>query len=122
MKVIPKDQPLYFNAHELTDIDFVPVNCFEPIQRGQGIKTENISRLRYGILDFDPIHNTEVVNGEIVKRNLTKEENQQIVKEVDAVRMELLEKYGPWLLNEDYVAFSSLVIPKRKISTSHMAT
>ena len=90
LKVIPKDQPLYFNAHELTDIDFVPVNCFEPIQRGQGIKTENIRRLRYGILDFDPIHNTEVVNGEIVKRNLTKEENQQIVKEVDAVRMELL--------------------------------
>lgn len=92
LKDFPEDKPLYFIAHELVDIDFVPVDSFAPIEKGKSIKTENISKLRYGILDIDPINSTEVVNGQNVKRNLTKEENQQVLKEADALRKELLKE------------------------------
>lgn len=88
----PEDKPLYFIAHELVDIDYVPVDSFEPIEKGKSIKTENISKLRYGILDIDPINGTEEVNGQSVKRNLTKKENQQILKEAEALRAELLKE------------------------------
>jgi len=87
----PDDKPLYFIAHDLVDIDFVPVDCVAPIEKGKSIKTENISKLRYFILDIDPVKNTEVVNGQNVKRNLTKEENQAILQEASALRMELLD-------------------------------
>lgn len=89
---IPEDKPLYFIAHELEDIDFVPVDSFEPIKQGKSIKTENIRKLRYGILDIDPVHNTEVVDGETVKRNLTKKENQEILKEAGSLRTKLLNE------------------------------
>lgn len=89
---IQEDKPLYFIAHELVDIDFVPVDSFAPIEKGKSIKTENISKLRYAILDIDPINNTEVVNGQTVKRNLTKEENQEVLKEANALRTELLNE------------------------------
>lgn len=89
---VQEDKTLYFLAHELVDIDFVPVDRFEPIQKGKGIKMENISRLRYGIIDIDPVNSTEAVNGINVKRNLTKEENRKILKEASALRAKLLNE------------------------------
>lgn len=89
---LKEDKSLYFIGHKLKDIDFIPENSFGPISKGQGVKSENVDKLRYLIIDIDPTNNTEVVNGERKKRNLTAKENKQIIKEAMALRAELLNE------------------------------
>lgn len=89
---IQEDRTLYFIAHKFINIDFVPVNSFGPISKGQGIKDENIEKLRYFILDIDPVNNIEVVDGKKVKRNLTAKENQEILNATLELRSNLLNE------------------------------
>ena len=92
IKDVPEGRTLYFIAHKFVDIDFVPVNSFAPIPRGQGIKDENIKKLQYFILDIDPVNKKQIVNGKKVYRNLTAEENQTIVDAALALREELIKE------------------------------
>lgn len=90
LESLGEDRSLYFIGHCLQDIDYVPLNHFEQIPKGKSIKKTNIEKLRYFILDIDPVNNTELINGQPVKRNLTIEENEAILKEANAVREGLL--------------------------------
>ena len=89
---IQEDRTLYFVAHKFINIDFVPVNSFGSIEKGQGIKDENIEKLRYFILDIDPVNSTEIVDGKKVKRNLTAKENQEILNATLELRSNLLNE------------------------------
>lgn len=87
---LSEDRTLYYVGHDLVDVDFVPLDSFGPIPKGQSVKSENIEKLRYFTLDIDPVNNTEEVDGKKVKRNLTVAENQAVVDEAAALRTELL--------------------------------
>ena len=89
---LPENTTLYFIGHELEDIDFVPINCFANIETGKSIKKNNIKKLKYLLLDIDPLNNTENVNGKKVYRNLTAEENQSILTQTIKLKQKLIEE------------------------------
>lgn len=89
---LPENTTLYFIGHQLKDIEFVPMNCFENIEEGKSIKNDNIDKLKYCLLDIDPLNNSKRVNGRNVYKNLTAEENQQILTQVIKLRKELLNE------------------------------
>lgn len=80
---------LYFLGHKLKDTSTLPQNCFKNIPKGGGIKKEDVDKLKYLLIDIDPLNKKEKVDGKSVDRNLTVEENQAVIADAMLVKKEL---------------------------------
>lgn len=87
---IDEGEPVYFLGHKLADPSKYPQNRFEVMKKGSGVKADDVEKLRYLILDIDPLNGNEEVAGERVKRNLTPQEHALVLKDARAIRDHLI--------------------------------
>ncbi len=80
---------LFFLGNKLEDTSALPQNCFKNIPKGGGIKKENVVRLKYLLIDIDPIAKKEKVDGKSVDKNLSVEEHQAVIADAMLVKTEL---------------------------------
>lgn len=80
---------LYFLGNELKDTSSLPINCLQNIPKGGSIKKDDIDKLKYLLIDIDPLNKKEKVDGRSVDRNLTVEEHQAVIADAMLVEAEL---------------------------------
>lgn len=114
---------LYFLGNKLKDPSILPQNCMQIISKGEGVKREDVEKLRYLLIDIDPINKKEKekVDGKLQDKNLTIEENQAVIADAMLVKTEL-EKHGfnnIGVINSGNGAY--LLLPFKGISSDKIA-
>lgn len=112
---------LYFLGHKLKDASKLPQNCFKKIPKGGGIKKDAVEKLNYLLIDIDPTHKKEKIDGKEVDKNLTPEENQAVLEDAKQVKEELANNgfTNVGLINSGNGCY--IVLPVKKVPCDKIA-
>ena len=80
---------LYFLGNKLKDTSSLPQNCFKNIPKGGSVKKEDVERLKYLLIDIDPINKKEKIGGVSKDKNLTIQEHEAVIDDAMLVVNEL---------------------------------
>lgn len=124
VKSLPDNTTLYFNAQGFNEefLKTVPINRFEQIKKGGGLKDINIMRLRYIVLDIDVTSKNVKSKDENGKMLATNEENAEALSLAKRIEGRLKEAsfVGMGIANSGNGAY--VIIPMKATKQVEVAT